>query len=797
MKDIHKIKTRPDSSEKNIICGDNYRITVLTEGLIRLEYSEDNQFEDRATQMVLNRNFADADFRVLDGETELQIHTSRIHLRYNKKQFSDSGLSIQVKGNLSLYHSIWRYGEAIDDLKGTARTLDFIDGECELDHGIVSKFGYSVIDDSKSLTIKEDGWVEPRKDGVKDLYFFGYAHDYLECLKDFSYLCGKTPMLPRYALGNWWSRYYAYSEETYKELIERFDEEKVPFSVAVIDMDWHVTDIDPKYGNGWTGYTWNKELFPEPERFLRWLQSRGLKTTLNVHPAEGLRAYEDAYEEFADELGVDKENEDPIGFDMTNPDFMEGYFKYMHHPHEAIGVDFWWVDWQQGGKSKIPGLDPLWMLNHFHTLDCGRDGKRPMILSRYAGPGSHRYPIGFSGDSITTWASFDFQPYFTSTASNIGYGWWSHDIGGHMRGTKDDEMAARWVQFGVFSPINRLHSANGEFSGKQPWRYKLEANLVMKKFMQLRHQMLPYLYTMNHKAYQEDIPLIQPMYYQHAEEEEAYLVKNQYYFGSELIVHPVTTPRIPLLNAGKVRTWLPEGIYFDIFTHTVYEGGRVFDMYRTLDSIPVLAKAGAIIPMTEDIYGGDALQNPEHLTIHAYAGADNMFTLYEDDNESRDYEDGQCVTTEFEMKWSDEKCFVIHPAKGTLTLIPNKRSYQILLHGITEDIGTVLINGLPSEIETLYDVATHCLEVSITDAMLTDQIEIQLEATTDIARNEIAQQLFPIIDQMNIGFELKEELFALIKNKQERLYLISELKAKIENNDLLGWLSEIITAYSK
>ena len=104
-------------------------------------------------------------------------------------------------------------------------------------------------------------------------------------------------------------------------------------------------------------------------------------------------------------LGVDTEHEQPISFDVSNEKFMEAYFEYLHHPLEDQGVDFWWIDWQQGGTSKIEGMDPLWMLNHFHFLDNGRDGrKRPMTFSRYAGAGSHRYPIGFSGDTIISWA---------------------------------------------------------------------------------------------------------------------------------------------------------------------------------------------------------------------------------------------------------------------------------------------------------------------------------------------------------------------------------------------------------
>ena len=106
-----------------------------------------------------------------------------------------------------------------------------------------------------------------------------------------------------------------------------------------------------------------------------------------------------------------------------------------------------------------------------------------MTFSRYAGPGSHRYPVGFSGDTVVTWESLQFQPYFTSTASNIGYGWWSHDIGGHMNGYKDDELEGRWYQLGVFSPINRLHSTKNEFNGKEPWRFKAEVRAAMDDFL--------------------------------------------------------------------------------------------------------------------------------------------------------------------------------------------------------------------------------------------------------------------------------------------------------------------------
>ena len=190
-----------------------------------------------------------------------------------------------------------------------------------------------------------------------------------------------------------------------------------------------------------------------------------------MHPAEGVHAHEAAYAAIAKRMGIDPAAELPVSFDPTDPDFVEAYLEELHHPLEDEGVDFWWLDWQQGGVTKVPGLDPLWLLNHLHFLDSGRDGRRPLTFSRYAGIGSHRYPIGFSGDTHITWESLDFQPYFTATASNAGYGWWSHDIGGHFKGYRDDELATRWVQLGVFSPVNRLHSGLNPFNTKEPWRF--------------------------------------------------------------------------------------------------------------------------------------------------------------------------------------------------------------------------------------------------------------------------------------------------------------------------------------
>ncbi|MFR8536940.1 MAG: TIM-barrel domain-containing protein [Lacrimispora saccharolytica] len=796
MKKYLKIDAYPQACPENMIQGEHYRITVLTKSLVRLEYSPDGIFTDAPTQTVLNRNFPQVSFEVRETPEELEIRTEYFQLNYDKKEFTSHGLSCYALGMPGGNRNAWRYGVKNENLKGTARTLDNVNGACELEDGILSLWsGCVALDDSRTLTLREDGWVEPRKKGIQDLYLFAYGHRYLEALKDFYHLCGETPMLPRFALGNWWSRYYKYTEESYMELMERFDQEQIPFSVAVIDMDWHLVDIDPKYGTGWTGYTWNREFFPDPERFLKKLHDRGMKTTLNLHPADGIRGFEDCYPQMAEAMGLDPEKEEPVNFDIANPDFLEAYLEKTLHPLEEEGVDFWWVDWQQGTNSKMEGLDPLWMLNHYHFLDSARNGKRPMTFSRYAGPGSHRYPVGFSGDTLITWESLDFQPYFTSTASNIGYGWWSHDIGGHMLGYKNDEMEARWYQFGVFSPINRLHSTSSEFNGKEPWRFKKEVHDTMCEFLRLRHRLLPYLYTMNHRAWAEGEPICQPMYYAYPENWDAYGRKNEYFFGSELIAAPVTTARIENLNVAKTKVWLPEGLWFDFFTDTVYQGGRNQNMYRSIDQIPVLAKAGAILPMTDEIRAIDTEKNPEELTVRVYPGADNSFTLYEDDNITEGYRQGICAVTEMNLNWQ-EKTFTIKPSAGDLTLLPEQRTWKIELHKVTAEEAVVLFNQTEQK-----DCCTHngtTLTITLADIRPEDTIEIRLPKNTQVAANPVQQQIFDFLNQAEIDFIAKEKIYQAARHAQETPeLLLSELQSMEITPDLSGAIQEIICAYLK
>lgn len=773
------IQARPLMGPETVIQGDRFRIAFLTDSMVRLEWSDCGVFEDHCTQMALDRAFEDPTALHLDRRCEgdrLVVETPYIILAYDGGPFSREGLQIKVKG-MDGYCSTWHYGDDQHaNLGGTARTLDGADGSTKLDIGVNSTDGWALIDDSSSnlIMVPDDPdlpetlkgadrvLILPRKHQESDLYFFGYGHRYREAVRDFYRLTGPTPLLPRFALGNWWSRYHRYTADEYLALMDRFEQEGLPFTTAVVDMDWHLTQVDSKYGTGWTGYTWNRDLFPNPAAFLGGLHSRGMKVTLNVHPRDGIRPFEDPYRQVCADMDRDPTGNKAVEFDLTDPKFVEAYF-HMHHDLEEQGVDFWWIDWQQGSVSKLAGLDPLWLLNFLHYADSGRSGRWPMTFSRYAGPGSHRYPIGFSGDTVVSWDSLRFQPYFTATASNIGYGWWSHDIGGHMLGYRDEELEARWYQLGTFSPINRLHSSSSLFNGKEPWNFHQPTRGVMEDFLRLRQALQPYLYTMNWRNAALGKELIEPMYWGDPETAEAYQVPNEYRFGTSMIVAPVTDPMDRDLMRASAEVWLPEGQWFDFFTGRLYlvngADGVRFRAWRPLESMPVFAPAGALIPLLAD-NRSNRTQNPDSLRLLVFPGADGSFTMREDDGhypQGGDLSAMKTADTTISLDW-DKPCLRICAVRGESGLVPASRRWQVVLRGVLP--ARVQVDGVDCRAD--YDPDTLSLVVTLPERPVGQDQVLTFPEGLDLADNPVRKDVFDICQSAQIANSLKDRVYDLV-----------------------------------
>lgn len=659
----------------------NARFTFLTPRVVRLEWSADGVFEDRASYVFMNRRLPVPDVAVREVDQGIRAFGDYFTLEYSGSgRLSADNLSISfVVGDETIR---WTPGTPnTQNLKGTWRTFDGIDGPSPLEDGLLSRAGWTLIDDSQRVLFDDANppWAvaRPERDAV-DWYLFIYGTEYQQALQDFTALSGKIPLPPRYAFGAWWSRWWEYSADELKRLVGEFRENDVPLDVLVIDMDWHL--------EGWTGYTWNRDLFPDPAGFLRWTDGEGLRVPLNLHPHEGVGRHEDAFEAFAKFMDLDPATAERVPFDATDPKYMQGYFELLHHPIERQGVDFWWIDWQQGTETDIPNLDPLAWLNHLHWVDWlrnpGAKQERPLILSRWGGLGGHRYAVGFSGDAKSTWRSLEWQPYFTATAANVGFAYWSHDIGGFFPNPVPDELFARWVQFGAFAPIFRTHTTNDLESERRIWAFDPPTYRSAKKFWHLRYSLMPYIYTAAYRTHTDARPLIRPLYWEWPDWEQAYAFPNQYYFGDDLIVAPVTTPRSAAALTSTTKVWIPRGDWINWFTGQRVSGPAEIDVVTTLDEMPVFVRVGAMIPRAKV---GRNTRDPklDPLRIDLFLAPRGAGQLFEDDGESLGYQRGEHFITDFSFARDpdrrDQLKIVIDPGKGAFAGRPGKRAYDLCL----------------------------------------------------------------------------------------------------------------------
>lgn len=697
------------------------RFTVVTDGLIRMEYSPSGQFTDQRSLIAYNRSYPGNNSQVTDDGKNVIIETPKLTLTYRKGNgpLTADNISVVSKGDIKPFK--WVPGmEQKENLWGTTRTLDRWDGNeylkkvdnewtrtpRDLEKGVLARDGWTFIDDSDSYLIDNDPdlpWVTERSKKNKkaqDWYLMVYGDDYKAALKDFTTLSGKIPMPPRYAFGYWWSRWWAYSDHELRQLVDNFQSYGIPLEILVVDMDWHYTD---EAHGGWTGWTWNRRLFPDPKGFLNYLRDRDLKITLNLHPASGVKKFEESYPEIARENNIDPATEADIPWVTSDKRFIQSMFKHILDPMSAEGINFWWLDWQQElNDSKLKNLSNTWWLNHtfFNHMKNTYDS-RPMIFHRWGGLGNHRYPIGFSGDSYATWKTLAYMPYFTATASNVGYGYWCHDIGGFYVAPGDTvfnkELYVRSFQLASYSPMMRTHSTKSAMAQKEPWTFDRVTIDGIRQAVNRRYEIAPYIYTMARKAYDTGVSICRPMYYDYPALDEAYKYKNQYMYGDNMLVAPVITPAVD--GYSTVEVWLPEGQWYENATGTMLDGGKVYTRRFALDEFPVYVKAGAILPFhakrETSLRRNDA---PWALTV--FPGGDGEFSVYEDFGDDSNY-DREFATTKVTSRREGNKLTVtIDPRQGNYREMPASRDMAVKVMA-TRRPTSVKVDGV--DVDAQYD----------------------------------------------------------------------------------------------
>lgn len=543
----------------------------------------------------------------------------------------------------------------------------------QLNDGVLSRDGWYLLDDSATALTNGDGkQPTPRpdrsEDAYQDGYLFGYGHDYKQGLRDLRALTGPAPLLPRWAFGVWFSRWKDYSFEDYKKILEKFRSSKVPLDALVVDTDYKGSG----WWNGWSG--WNKDLFPDPDAFMKWAKDNGLPIALNTHPS--IDASDPAFAKTMETAGgkLPKiscySSADCYGFDWSDPAQAKAFFD-LHTPYDQQGVRLWWNDWCCDASAATgKGIAPDTLINQLyaaHTAEA--TGQRGFAFSRigasyqrlsggYAsGPwADHRSTMHFTGDSYPTWDTLGFASRINSAEGNVGLPYVSHDVGS-FHGEPEDknpELYARWMQLGAFSPIDRVHSGG---KASLPWEFDGAAGKSASKFLRLRGALTPYVYSLAREAQQTGLPIARPLYLNYPEQDGAYENATQYTLGDDVLVAPVTKP------GGKSRLWVPPGTWTDYFTGKTYTGPKSVDITTPLDEMPVLIRSGGVLAQQEFKDYADQ-SSMDRLTLTVGADGHRSFQLYEDAGDGTQYTKGEHATTK------------VHTAGDKVTIDPQRGTYD-------------------------------------------------------------------------------------------------------------------------
>ncbi len=666
---IDKATANPES----VLQGPHFRFTVITERLIRLEYSPTNQFVDFPSQMVLLRNIKKPNFTVKQDDEFLEITTKYFVLQYAKGR-PFTGTKLNPISNLRI--ALKTQGVAQNDSSKDwyykhPEIRNYLSSGVSFDEsnkilyrkGLYSLDGFASIDDSNTLLIAQDGSFMQRPEGNIDIYVFMYNTDYEMAMKDYFLITGRPAFIPRYALGNWWSKDIYYTSNDIERLVQKFQQKEIPISV-ILFSNWSLLQQT-------SSYSFEKNYIPNPSQVINYIHNNNIRIGLKINPKYGISPNEEKYHEALKYLQIPEGQ--TIPFNVYDPRFIDVYLKLFIQPLEAIGVDFIWNDF-----DVFNNVNALWTINHYEYLDSGRNvAKRNMILARNGLIASHRYPVLYSGKTIVSWDNLRNIPFYNLTSANLGVTWWSHDVGGNYGGIEDSELYVRSIQLGVFSPILRFNVNGGKYYKREPWRWDVQTETIAKEYLNLRHRLIPYLYTEAYKYYKNLQLIIKPFYYNYPWVYDDINCRNQYYFGSELFIAPITEKMDPVMKRTIHKFFVPDGTWYDFKTGKKFTGNKRYVAFYKEEDYPIFAKTGSIVPLSNKSNINN-IGNPSDLEIHIFPGKSNSYVLYEDDGTTALYKEGYFLKTNIEYNYmKNNYTVIINSLEGKSGIVPQYRNYKI------------------------------------------------------------------------------------------------------------------------
>ncbi|MFV0564989.1 MAG: glycoside hydrolase family 31 protein [Flavobacteriaceae bacterium] len=541
-------------------------------------------------------------------------------------------------------------------------------------------------------------------------YYFFYGPKMTDVVRSYTDLTGTPELPPLWTLGYHQCKWSYYPESKVKEITSKFRKLKIPCDAIYLDID---------YMEGFRCFTWSKEYFPNPKQMVKELADDGFKTVVIIDP--GIKIDMD-YSVFKEGLEKDyfcKRADGPYMKgkvwpgecyfpDFTRPEVREWWAGLFKELIEDFGVKGVWNDMNEPAVMDVPGKSFPPDVRHdydgnpcshrkahniygmqmaratYHGLKRFTYPKRPFVITRSAYSGTQRYTSTWMGDNVATWEHLQIANTQAQRLAMSGFSFAGSDIGGFAE-QPNGELYTRWIQLGAFHPFFRTHSS-GDHGEQEPWSFDPEVTNIVRKFIELRYQLLPYIYTTFYQYAQDNIPMLKSLVLFDQDDMQTHHRTDEFVCGNHLLVCPVNEP-----NSKGRRMYIPRGLWYNFWDKTTVEGGREMWVDADLDSMPIFIKAGAVIPKypVQQFVGE---KNIDQLTLGVYykEGKEDS-ELYEDANDGYDYTKGRYNLKKFNLEGKENKLIIRVNKRGQFD--PSYSTIKVNVFGLPFEVKSIRVDN--------------------------------------------------------------------------------------------------------
>ena len=714
------------------------KLQICSDAVVHVLYSLSPSFEQHENYVVIKKNWVTPQWTMQETPDDFTITTAKLKIKVARidgaisySEANDNQLvqdanrwlnPVKVNGEdtyhaeafISIYGSheglyglgqhqagVWNYrGESVDISQDNSNISVPL---------LVSSKGYGIFWNNQSRSrfnnrFENYLYISSEVADAVDYYFF-YGPELDKIVADYRDLTGQAPMFGKWAYGFWQCKNRYKSQEEILGVAQKYRELHIPADNIVQDWFWW---------NRKGEFVFNKN-YPDPKAMVDQLHKDNFHLMISIwpffEPGSTNYDYMDKQGWFVDKFKFAKPPYHTDGmavYDASNPDARKFYWDQVNKSLFSIGIDAWWMDTTEPETEgqeenillghKIAAGSGDRFVNDYPLLDTGAvydgqrsasDKKRVFILSRSAFAGSQRNGVtAWSGDIVSDWLSFRRQVPAGLNFALSGIPYWTTDIGGFVFGSPSDpafrELFIRWFEWGAFNPIFRVHGTRGNPDGNELWSYGPEAQKILVDYDRLRYRLLPYTYSLAWMNTNQAYTPMRPLLMDFRTDAHVVDIGDQFMYGPAFLVNPITQP-----GATRRDLYLPQGKWYDFWSGKMLQGSQTVQAEAPIERMPLYIRAGSIVPMGPEIEW--STQKPaDPIELRVYRGANGDFSLYEDENDTYDYEKGMYATIPFH--WDD--------ARQTLTIGQRKGQFPGMLEGRTFHIVFVTENhgaGISSE----------------------------------------------------------------------------------------------------